>query len=111
MSIKDESRFSDANAHAHRIAVQIEALIQREVKKLANADLCAGVHATVVGLIQGAFYVTIKTFCMDSGMDSKEASDYIVSLINVSARAADAVARKHGVVIQNSAQIVVEEKR
>lgn len=110
MSAK-ESKFSDdARIHSHRIAVQIEALIRREVKKLGNADLCAAVHATVVGLLQGAHYVTLKDFCTDSGMDSKEASDYIVSMIDISAQAADVIAQKHGIKIQNSVQIVIEEK-
>jgi len=104
-----EEKFSaDARAAAVKIGSKLEALLQKEIGKLGDSTLCAAVHATVIGLLQGSFYVTIRDWCLEKGLDAKDGSEELTDLIGIASEAAQALAEQHGIKVMQSFQSVVK---
>lgn len=106
-----KTKFVDETGDAAtRIAVLIEKLLGAEIGKLGDPNKCAAVHASVIGLIQGSFFVSIKEWCAKSGKDAKDSSDIFESLVRVSFEAAQAFTKRHGFNVEQTYQSVVTEK-
>ena len=99
------------DASAARIAGAIEKLLATEIGKLkCDPNQCAAVHAAVIGLLQGGFFVTIKEWREKSSKDAKDSSDIFESLVRVSFESAQALTKRHGFNVEQTYQSVVTER-